>query len=182
MDGRLHVTLGKNLNDPRVPWRHKRQEMMAIAGIIPVAKSLFLASTVSALHRNAHIWNASHPLLVTYYCWVSVYSPGMEAKKLNTKSEVLFPGFEPWSLRAKSHTSTDCAIRTVVPNGSYHIQMTMPISIRLKSQLFAEDRKNRLTPKISNHLFTCYLNFMCKSNPVCLIQQWSVIILLVCYV
>ena len=42
--------------------------------------SLFLASTVSALHRNAHIWNASHPLLVTYYCWVTVYSPGMEAK------------------------------------------------------------------------------------------------------
>ena len=31
-------------------------------------KALFLASTVSALHRNAHIWNASHPLLVTYYC------------------------------------------------------------------------------------------------------------------
>jgi len=34
--------LGKYLNDPRVPWRHKRQEMMpvAIAGIIPVAKRL----------------------------------------------------------------------------------------------------------------------------------------------
>jgi len=32
------------------------------------AQPLFLASTVSALHRNAHIWNASHPLLVTYYC------------------------------------------------------------------------------------------------------------------
>jgi len=30
--------LGKCLNDPCVPWRHKRQEMMAIAGIIPVAK------------------------------------------------------------------------------------------------------------------------------------------------
>ena len=29
--------------------------------------SMFLASTVSALHRNAHIWDASHPLLVTYY-------------------------------------------------------------------------------------------------------------------
>ena len=41
--------------------------------------SLFLASTVSALHRNAHIWNTSHPLLVTYYCRVTVYSPGMEA-------------------------------------------------------------------------------------------------------
>jgi len=32
--------LGKYLNDPRVPWRHKRREMMAIAGIIPVAKRL----------------------------------------------------------------------------------------------------------------------------------------------
>jgi len=47
------------------------------------AMSLFLASTVSALHRNAHIWNASHPLLVTYYCWVTMYSPGMEVKKTN---------------------------------------------------------------------------------------------------
>jgi len=29
---------------------------------------LFFASTVSALHRNIHIWNTSHPLLVNYYC------------------------------------------------------------------------------------------------------------------
>jgi len=32
--------LGKYLNDPRVPWRHKRREMMEIAGIILVAKWL----------------------------------------------------------------------------------------------------------------------------------------------
>ena len=32
--------LGKYLNDLRVPWRHKRREMMAIAKIIPVAKWL----------------------------------------------------------------------------------------------------------------------------------------------
>ena len=32
--------LGKYLNDLRVPWRHKRREMMAIVGIIPVAKWL----------------------------------------------------------------------------------------------------------------------------------------------
>ena len=32
--------LGKYLNHPRVPWRHKRREMMAIAGTIPVAKWL----------------------------------------------------------------------------------------------------------------------------------------------
>ena len=37
MDG---VFLGKHLNDPRVPWRHKRREMMAIAGIIQVVKCL----------------------------------------------------------------------------------------------------------------------------------------------
>jgi len=55
--------------------------------------SLFLASTVSALHRNAHIWNASHPLLVTYYCRVTVYSLGMEAKKLILEMCVSFPRF-----------------------------------------------------------------------------------------
>jgi len=32
--------IGKYLNNPRVPWRHKRREMMAIAGIILVAKWL----------------------------------------------------------------------------------------------------------------------------------------------
>jgi len=32
--------LGKCLNDPRVPWRHENRELMAIAGIIPVAKWL----------------------------------------------------------------------------------------------------------------------------------------------
>ena len=32
--------LGKDLNDPRIPWIHKRREMMAIAGITPVAKWL----------------------------------------------------------------------------------------------------------------------------------------------
>jgi len=30
--------LGKYLNDPRVPWKLKRRQMMAIAGIIPVAR------------------------------------------------------------------------------------------------------------------------------------------------
>jgi len=46
----------------------------------------------------------------------------------------------------------------------------------------AENGKIQLTPKITNHLLTCYLNCMCKSNPVCLIQQWSVIFLLASYV
>ena len=34
------VFLGKYLNDPRAPWRHKWGEIMAIAGIIRVAKWL----------------------------------------------------------------------------------------------------------------------------------------------
>ena len=32
--------LGKYLNDPHVPWRHKRREIIAIAGTIQVAKWL----------------------------------------------------------------------------------------------------------------------------------------------
>ena len=32
--------LGRYLNDPRVPWKHKRREILAIAGIILVAKWL----------------------------------------------------------------------------------------------------------------------------------------------
>ena len=47
VDGRLHDTakwkrsfLGKYLNDLHVPWRHKMQKMMAIAGILLVAKWL----------------------------------------------------------------------------------------------------------------------------------------------
>jgi len=36
--------LGKYLNDPRIPWRHKRREKMAIAGVIPVAKPCRLTS------------------------------------------------------------------------------------------------------------------------------------------
>ena len=47
---------------------------------------------------------------------------------------------------------------------------------------FAENGKIQSTPKIKNHLFTCYLNCMCKSNPVCLIHKWSVIFLLASYV
>jgi len=46
----------------------------------------------------------------------------------------------------------------------------------------AENGKIQLTSKITNHLFTYCLNCMCKSNPVCLIHQWSVIFLLASYV
>ena len=65
-------------------------------------------------------------------------------------------------------------------NGLYHTHFDMPITLDFKSQLL--QRKFKLTPNITNHLSICYWNCMCKSNPVCLIQQWSVIILLGFYV
>jgi len=39
-ENKSRAFLGKGLNDPRVPWRHMRREILAIAGIIPVAKWL----------------------------------------------------------------------------------------------------------------------------------------------
>ena len=52
---------------------------------------------------------------------------------------------------------------------------------KLQITTFAENGKIQLTPKITNHFCTCYSNCMCKSNPVCLIQQSSIIILLASY-
>jgi len=40
LQNKSRAFLRKYLNDPRVPWRHKRREMIAIAGIILVAKWL----------------------------------------------------------------------------------------------------------------------------------------------
>jgi len=74
----------------------------------------------------------------------------------------------------QDHASATYAIRIVVPNGSYRTNLQIPVNLNFKSQLFAENRNIQLTPKITNHLFTWYLNCMCKSHPVCLIQQWSV--------
>ena len=68
-------------------------------------KALFLASTVSAMHRNAFISNASHPLVVTYYCWVTVYSPSMKAKKnypTNTRNRTM-------NTRERKHASAHFA-------------------------------------------------------------------------
>jgi hypothetical protein len=57
-----------------------------------------------------------------------------------------------------------------------------PINLNFKSHLFVENGKIQLMPKIMNHLFTYYLNCVGKSNPVCLIQQLPLVILLASYV
>jgi len=75
-----------------------------------VLRALFLASTVSALHRNAHIWN------VTFFFWVTVYSPSMQATK-NVANMWQCPGVEPGRDSIAVHVSANCAIWTGVPHG-----------------------------------------------------------------
>ena len=75
---------------------------------------------------------------------------------------------------------------TMLFDQSYPMGHTEPVNntdlFKLQITTFAENGKIQSTPKITNHLFICYLNCMCKSNPVCLIQQCSVVFLLASYV
>jgi len=75
---------------------------------------------------------------------------------------------------------------TVLLNQLYPMSRTIPVnnadSFKLQITTSAENGNFHLLPKINNHLFTFYLNCVCKSNPVSLIQQWSVIFLLASYV
>jgi len=50
------------------------------------------------------------------------------------------------------------------PMGRTEQNIQMPITSNFKSQLCWRNRKIHLTPKITNHLFTCYLDCMCKSK------------------
>ena len=75
---------------------------------------------------------------------------------------------------------------TVLFNQSFPVGRSVPLKnadlLKLQITTFAENGKIQVTPKITNHSFTRYLNCKCKSNPVCLLQQWSVIFLLASYV
>ena len=116
------------------------------------------------MHRNAHIWIASHPLLVTYYCWVTVYSP---KKKVNNIWRP--PGIERTTHWLSERASVHCAIRETEPDG-YCFSTVKCRLFKLQITTCDENGKIQLSPKITNHLFTCYLNCTCKSNPVCLIS------------
>ena len=109
------------------------------------SRSLFLASTVSALHRNAHIWSAPHPLLVNYYCWVTVYSPSTEGKKKVTDRGQI-PVIEPGSTNKTTYWSANYAVGTVVPNGSYWSRQQWRFNY-FQITTFAENGKIQLTPK-----------------------------------
>jgi len=97
-------------------------------------RPLFLASTVSTLHRNAHIWNASHPLLVTYDCWVTVYSPSMEAKKKSRKY-IVDSGTRTCCTCEYWYAVANCAISSIVPQWVVPFSRQMPINLNFKPQL-----------------------------------------------
>ena len=121
---------------------------------------------------------ASH-LLLPSHCVLTRH----RGKKMENRKSCMDSGIRTPNITVQVHSSAELASQTDVNNGTYHSHMSTPIYLNIKiSQLFAEDQKIRLTPKITNHLFTYYLNCTCKSNPICLIQQKSDIFLLASYV
>ena len=118
-------------------------------------------------------------LLLLWHCVLTWYGG---QKKNNDNKKLLKPGLEQGTKKIHVNVSAACAMGTIVFNGPCHTVVEMPINFNFKSQLFVENGKIQLMPKIMNHLFTCYLNCVCKSNPVCLIQQLPLIILLASYV
>ena len=97
----------------------------------------------------------------------------MKAKK-KVKTTWQTPEVEQRTLGITEHTFVHYA------NHAFHMSNANYLKVQITTS--AESGKNQSTPTITNHLFTCYLYCVCKSNPVCLIQQWSVISLLDIYV
>ena len=106
------------------------------------------------MHRNAHISNASHPLLVTYYCWVTVYSPSMKAKKKcqNNMTDSGSQADNTWDLRTCVCPLYYLWNRT---DGSFFSFIKCRL-LKLQIKTGAENGKIRLAPKITNHrIGTC---------------------------
>jgi len=128
----------------------------------PCTGALFLASTVSALHRNAHICH----LLLLSHCELTQHG----GQEKNSFAYVRLRESNKGRLWIQS-----MCLPTVLSDQSYPMGRTVSLKnadwFKLQITTFAENGKIQLTPKITNHLFTCYLNCMCKSDPVCSIQQ-----------
>ena len=117
-------------------------------------------------------------LLVLRHCVLTWYG----GQKKSHHEHFAEPGFESKSIRSQVHVSTTCAVTTIVLDGPYCFLTETPINLNFKSHFFVENGKFQLMPKIMNHLFTYYLNCAGKSDPVCLIQQLPLFILLASYV
>ena len=128
--------------------------------------ALFSASTVSALHRNAHIWDAPHPpychsLLVMYAESLCTH----QALRQKNHSERLVAGSRTTAGRIQNSLISQLHHLTK----SYPLSRTvkivgLPTYLKFKSQFCLQNGKNSVNAEIAIGLFTCYLNSMCKSN------------------
>ena len=116
-------------------------------------------------------------LLLQNHCVLTQHG----GQKKKSQTGVRLQGIQPGS-----RNNTNRRLPTTLFGQSYTMGCTESVNnddqFKLQITTFAEKGKIQSTPKITNHLFTSYLNCMCKSNPVCLIQQWSVIFLFASYV
>ena len=112
-------------------------------------------------------------LLLQSHCVLNQH----EGKKINHKANA---GTRTMTSRERKHASAHFAKNKFETRWS-SFSVGKCRHFKLQITTCAENGKIQLTPKITNHLFTYCLNCTCKSNPVYLIHQWSVIFLLASY-
>ena len=120
--------------------------------------------------------HVSH-LLLLRHCVLTWY--GGKKKSLR---KCAWPGIESKSVRPQGQVSAKCAVKTIGFHGPYCSWPRIANNLKSKPHVFVVNGKIQLMPKIMNHLFTYYSNCVGKSNPVCLIQQLPLVILLASYV
>ena len=136
-----------------------------------------IAHKCTHLERLPHL--ASHllllsPCVLTRHRGKKKYMLRRDVRYIRNSNQV--------QLESKSKCRPSMLCKESYPMGRTVWFFKMLINLNFRSQFCWRDGKIQLTPKITNHLFTCYLNCICRSNPICLIQQWSVIIVLCSYV
>jgi len=119
----------------------------------------------------------SHSLLLRH-CVLTWY--GGKKKKLLRKCAS--PGFESKSIRTQAKFLPPALREHLNSMGRTVSTQRTPINLNFKPHFFVKNGKIQLMPKIMNHLFMYYLNCVGKSNPVCLIQQIPLVILVAFYV
>ena len=138
--------------------------------------ALFLASTVSTMHTNSHIWNASHPLVVTSTAESLCTHPSWRPKKSYGSTD----GNRTTNSRHRPHPSNHSAHNIRIPRELLFI-LSNANFLNYKSQLVWE-RKNSVD--FENNESFMYISFKLYMQvyTVCLNQQWLVIFLLASYV
>ena len=101
-------------------------------------------------------------------------------KEVMTKMNMI--GLEPRTVESQDNVSTNWAVRTIdfITLKCFWFLKSNHSKIQITS--FCWERKNSVNAENNESLFTYYLNCVGKSNPVCLIQQLPLVIMLASYV